>query len=222
MKALWTHWSTRIDAMSNRERLLAFAAAIGVLFLVSYVGFIEPADKRLRQTRALSATDGDVVTTLEGQKQALLADLRTHPDEPFTRRIAAADSGIADIDREIHSLGAGLARPDRMAVLVKDVLAGTPRLALVAMRNLPPVPFVDRPADAATPPAAGEGELYRHGIEVTVEGPWTELVTYATRLESLPVRVLWGRTHVDASAWPRVTMTLNLYTLSLERTWLTL
>ena len=148
-----------------------------------------------------------------------------HPDEPFTRRIAAADSGIADIDREIHSLGAGLARPDRMAALVKDVLAGTPRIALVAMRNLPPVPFVERSAEAANaagPPAAGEGDLYRHGIELTVEGPWTDLVTYASRLESLPVRVLWGRTHVDAAAWPRVTMTLNLYTLSLEQTWLTL
>jgi hypothetical protein len=79
------------------------------------------------------------------QKQALVEELRTHPDEPFLRRIEAADRGIADLDREIQALGAGLAAPERMAALVKEVLARSPQIALVAMRNLPPTP-VDRAA----------------------------------------------------------------------------
>jgi MSHA biogenesis protein MshJ len=217
MNAYWILWTARLDAMSNRERLLAFCAVLGILFLVFHVGFIEPAGDRLRLANQRLSSDGDAVTALEGQKQALLEELRRHPDEPFMRRIAAADSGIAEIDREIQDLGAGLARPERMAGLVKDVLARSPRIALVAMRNLPPVPFVEGSVDGVD-----AGDLYRHGIEITVEGAWPELVAYAGRLESLPVRVLWGRTRVDAAAWPRVTMTLNLHTLSLERTWLTL
>jgi MSHA biogenesis protein MshJ len=225
MKALWNVQAARLDAMPNRERILAFCAAAGVVFLVMYVGFLDPAGARLRQSRQQLGVDRDAVAALESQKQALLGELRTHPDEPLLRRIEAADRGIADLDREIQSLGAGLAAPERMAGLVKEVLARSPQIALVTMRNLPPVPLIEHPTDApdADGAAAGRaGELFRHGIEITVEGPWPALVGYAGRLESLPARVLWNRTRVDAAAWPRVTMTLNLYTLSLERTWLTL
>jgi MSHA biogenesis protein MshJ len=225
VKALWNLQAARLDAMPNRERILAFCAAVGVLFLVMYVGLLDPAGGRLRQLRQQLAADQDAVDALDRQKQALVAELQTHPDEPFLRRIEAADRGIADLDREIQALGAGLAAPERMAGLVKEVLARSPQIALVAMRNLPPTPLIEQPAGA--PDANGAalpraGELYRHGIEITVEGPWPALVGYAGRLESLPARVLWHRTRVDAAAWPRVTMTLNLYTLSLERTWLTL
>jgi len=225
MRALWNVQAARLDAMANRERILLFCAAAGVLFLVMYVGFLDPAGGRLRQMRHQLAADRDAITALESQKQALVAELRTHPDEPFVRRIEAADQGIADLDREIQSLGAGLAAPERMAGLVKEVLARSPQIALVAMRNQPPTPLIDAPAGAPGtdgPAEPRDGELYRHGIEITVEGPWPALVAYAGRLESLPARVLWSRTRIDAAAWPRVTMTLNLYTLSLERTWLTL
>ena len=225
MKDFWNRHAVRLDALANRERILAFCAAVGVLFLIMYMGLLNPSGGRLRQLRQQLAADGDAVTALERQKQDLMAELRTHPDEPFVRRIEMADRGIADLDREIQSLGAGLAAPERMAGLVKDVLARSPGIALVAMRNLPPTPLVEHPVDAKAPEGgtvAPTGELYRHGIEITVEGPWSALVGYAERLESLPARVLWSRTHIDASAWPRVTMTLNLYTLSLERTWLTL
>lgn len=34
--------------------------------------------------------------------------------------------------------------------------------------------------------------------------------------------VMWSRTRIDALDYPRVTMTLTLYTLSLDRTWLTI
>jgi MSHA biogenesis protein MshJ len=225
MKALWNQQAARLDALPNRERLLAFCAAAGVIFLVMYVGFLDPAGARLRLLRQQIAGDRDAINALEGQKQALLGELRSHPDEPFVRRIEAADQGIADLDRDIESLGTGLAAPERMAGLVKEVLARSPQIGLVAMRNLPPTPLIEHPADARDAEGAAParpGELYRHGIEITVEGPWPALVGYAGRLESLPARVLWNRTRVDAAAWPRVTITLNLYTLRLERTWLTL
>lgn len=225
MNAFWNRQAARLDAMPNRERILAFCAAVGVLFLVMYAGFLNPSGGRLRQIRQQLATDGDAVMALERQKQELVAGLRTHPDEPFVRRIEAADREIAEFDHEIQSLGAGLASPGRMPALVKGVLERSPDIALVAMRNLPPTPLVEHPADTAQAEGAASapsGELYRHGIEITVEGSWPALVGYAERLESLPARVLWTRTRIDASAWPRVTMKLHLHTLSLERTWLTL
>jgi MSHA biogenesis protein MshJ len=93
------------------------------------------------------------------------------------------------------------------------------------VRTLPATPFVGpHERDGAAPREAAESEagIYKHGLEITLEGSYPDLLAYAAQLEGLPARVLWNRTRIDATAYPRVTMTLTLYTLSLERTWLTI
>jgi hypothetical protein len=73
VKALWNLQAARLDAMPNRERILAFCAAVGVLFLVMYVGLLDPAGGRLRQLRQQLAADQDAV---DGSDEDLAAEER--------------------------------------------------------------------------------------------------------------------------------------------------
>jgi MSHA biogenesis protein MshJ len=41
------------------------------------------------------------------------------------------------------------------------------------------------------------------------------------KLETMPVGFYWARAELDARAHPNISLTLTLYTLSLEKTWLT-
>jgi MSHA biogenesis protein MshJ len=227
MKAFLKRAATWLDALSSRERLLVFGASVGVLFLFVMMSSIDPSMARTRDARNRLAAATATQQALDAQKRELDATLRTHPDDALRARLAAADEAIGTLDRDIQTLGGGLASPARMHTIVRELVARTPRVTLASMRNLPPAPL-----EAASEIAPGEakkrvaadasGELYRHGIEVTVEGSWPDLVEYASHIEGLPVRVLWDRTRIDATGFPRVSMTLTLYTLSLERTWLTL
>jgi MSHA biogenesis protein MshJ len=74
------------------------------------------------------------------------------------------------------------------------------------------------PADAAQQPAGPV--LYRHGVELTVDGSYADLLTYLKALEAMPQRVLWGGVQLKVEQHPKATLTLRLYTLSLSRTWL--
>ena len=73
---------------------------------------------------------------------------------------------------------------------------------------------------AAKSPAAPKNLVYKHGIELTVEGNYLDLLSYQARLEKLPWRMFFARTSVNSIDYPKVLMTVTLYTLSLEEAWL--
>ena len=62
--------------------------------------------------------------------------------------------------------------------------------------------------------------LYRHGVQLTVEGSFADLLTYVQALEAMPQRMLWGDVNFKVEQYPRAALTLQLYTISRDRHWL--
>ena len=75
----------------------------------------------------------------------------------------------------------------------------------------------DKPVAAAAP---AQPNLYRHGVEIRVEGSYADLTAYLAELEHLPQRMLWDRVAVDGEHYPKIVMTVMVYTLSLDKSWL--
>ena len=71
----------------------------------------------------------------------------------------------------------------------------------------------------AVAPAA-RPTLYRHGIELTLEGGFADLVSYLDALEDMPQRLLWGAMRLKVAQHPRALLTLRVYTLSFDGHWL--
>lgn len=79
--------------------------------------------------------------------------------------------------------------------------------------------------NAATVPATtatSGGGLYRHGVELVLEGSYADLLGYLKAMEALPQRVLWGSASLKVGQHPRTTLTLRVYTLSRDPNWLEL
>lgn len=62
--------------------------------------------------------------------------------------------------------------------------------------------------------------LYKHGVEISIEGSYADLVSYLAGLEQLPWRMFWGGVTLKAQTFPVSRLTLTVYTLSLDKTWL--
>ena len=41
-----------------------------------------------------------------------------------------------------------------------------------------------------------------------------------TELEAMPWQLYWGKVNLNAESYPKVTLTLTLFTLSLDKKWL--
>lgn len=86
-----------------------------------------------------------------------------------------------------------------------------------AAKTAPPAP-----AAPAAPPPRARSLLYRHGVEMVLQGSYLDMVSYMDALERLPVQLFWGRAALDAAAYPEVKLSLTLYTLSLDDKWMKL
>jgi MSHA biogenesis protein MshJ len=124
-------------------------------------------------------------------------------------------------------LPAPVAAPTRTTTAL--TLPGVAASAVPALAGALAVPNGAAPAatpavatTAALPPSDG-APLYRHGVEITVEGSYGDLMGYLSALESLPgPRLLWGGIKLKVEKHPTVQLSLTVYTLSLDKAWLEL
>jgi MSHA biogenesis protein MshJ len=76
-------------------------------------------------------------------------------------------------------------------------------------------------APGATPAAPKPRELlYRHGVEIVLQGSYLDMVSYMDALESLPAQLFWGKAELAAGQYPNARLKLTLYTLSLDQKWM--
>lgn len=206
----WTRAQTRFVKRSVRERTLALAIAVVLAIAVGDRALLRPSQARLAalQARAQALSAPDPAVAAARQAEASRAQRRQELNQE-----------LAQTDRALDDLTAQLVPAQQMRPLLDRLIAGLPGLHLVALRNLPAQPVH---AAAAAGVDAVEGQVYRHGFEVTVEGGYAELVQYLERLEGMPQRVYWKRAELDASLYPRERLVFEIYTLNREPTWLIL
>ncbi|MNL80209.1 hypothetical protein D3C87_2070030 [compost metagenome] len=59
-------------------------------------------------------------------------------------------------------------------------------------------------------------------MEVVLQGGYLDMLDYMESLENAPQQLFWGRAQLDARNYPTASLTLTLYTLSLDEKWMTL
>lgn len=235
-RGLLQHAATQFDARSRRERVLMGAAAVALAFMLADALWLTPA---LRQFQAARQAERQATTALESlradgerlraqstaEAQARQAELAT-----WRERVRAADARLRE-----HQ--AALVAPDQMVGLLEQMIAGH-AVRVRALQTLPRTDLLADPASApgATPPApsapatqpspsapgtpGAQPSLYRHGVELTLEGSYADLVAWLRAVEALPQRLLWGGVQFKVEQYPKATLTLRLHTLSLEHQWL--
>ena len=219
MKELWLKYEARIDALSLRERVMVFVAALVVVLFLGNALFIDPAVMRKRvlvdqMTRQSKELQGLQLQIAELEKK------RADPDAANVTRRDNLRNEIAVIDDSLKDMRSSLVPAQNMKALLQDVLARKPRLQLVAMRTLPVAPLVDK-SNAAEKAVTGGG-VFKHGIQVTVQGSYADLHDYLSRLEKINWRMFWAQASLNTDDYPRLALTVTVYTLSLDKAWLVL
>ena len=164
-------------------------------------------------------------------KLQTLEKQRADPDAAQTARRDDSKRQIAEIDATLKNLQSGLVPAQRMNALLQDMLARNPRLQLVGLSTLPATPLVEKRAPAEKPNiasapkspdklVAATSNVFKHGVQITLQGSYADLHDYLAALEKLPWRMFWSRASLSADDYPRLTLTVTIYTLSLDKAWL--
>ena len=213
MKSYWADLDKRFARLTKRERsILLLGGVIAILILGFSVVDVSLAkykmlDKQLNQARADTAT-------AKAQAQVLSVQLAQNPDERARARIAALSEQIAALDLQMEGVNRGLVPPDQMAQILEKMLARTSHVQLVKLQTLPVSHLIQRDQSDSGP------NVYKHGIEMTLQGRYLDLLDYLSRLEALPWQMFWAQAIMDANDYPAVRITVTVFTLSLDKHWL--
>jgi MSHA biogenesis protein MshJ len=228
MKALWKKFADSIDQRTTRERALILATSCVVVLVLMDSLLIGPVGAERKRLVQDTQSDQAEATRMAVQLQALRLGQAADPDAALRSRLAELADRQAQLQRQIDAQSAELVPPEKMPAVLEKILANNPRLQMIEVKTLPrtSISLEKEAAPGQAQPAkpADEkklAEIYRYGVEVTMRGSYLDLLAYLKELESLPVRMFWDKVHIAVTAYPTVTMRLVVYTISLDKTWLT-
>jgi MSHA biogenesis protein MshJ len=238
MKQYWQRIALKIDALSLRERAVIFGAAALVLLTLVNTALLEPQSAKQKQ---LSQRIKQEQAQIAGLQAEILQKVTSHaidPDAATRIRLQALKEQSAQMQGTMRNVQTGLISPDKMSDLLESMLKQNGKLRLVSLKTLPvaglneSVPTESKPAGEKTAAATASpakdkqesqpaaGSLYKHGVEVMVQGEYLDMMNYMAALEAMPWQLFWGRAKLSVDEYPKATLTLTLFTLSLDKAWL--
>jgi len=220
MKERWDAFVAKVDGISLRERALIFAAVAFALVSLINTFFLDPLLAQQKRLSAQVMQQQEKMKEIQAQLSTLLQAKQADEHAPQRERIRQLREQIAQGDAYLKEKQDRLVPPEKMAKLLEQVLNKNTRLQLVALNTLPVTSFIEQAADEATSATAPGKQIFKHGVQMTVRGSYADLLQYLTALEKLPTQMFWGMAKMQVVQYPEAELTLTLYTLSLEKTWL--
>jgi MSHA biogenesis protein MshJ len=152
--------------------------------------------------------------TSKAQVQVIVGQLARDPDMLARARIAKLSKEARDLDDQMGKINRSLIPPQRMAKILEGMLARDRQVQLVSLKTLPVTTLVERDA------TDDRANVYKHGIVMTLQGRYLDLLTYLNALEALPWQMFWSQAQMDARDYTAVRVTVTVFTLSLDKDWL--
>jgi MSHA biogenesis protein MshJ len=216
----------KVDGFSLRERVLVFAAAAFLVASLIDSVFLQPLLSKQKIVLGQVVQQQEKMKEVQAQMNSILQAQQANANSPQRERIRVLRQQIAEGDEYLKSRRDKLVPPEKMAQLLEQVLNKNGHLQLVSLETLPVSLLIEPPGDADSKAKETvrldnlEKQIYKHGVKITVRGSYADLLQYLASLEKLPTQMFWGVAKMDVVQHPTAELSLTLYTLSLDKTWL--
>lgn len=212
MRQLLQKYADGIDSMALRERAMLFGAVALVLMTLLQVFLLNPVLSRRNQLSAQNAQQEDETKAIQAQIQGLIRPNVQDQDALNRDKLKSLREQMAQLDRQFEQQQKQFVAPGKMAALLENMIGKNRNLQLMSLRNLP---------GTSPSEAAGAGAVFRHTVELSVSGSYFDLLDYLAALERMPQQVFWDGFELNVAQYPQSVLKLTIYTLSPEKSWLT-
>lgn len=240
MKEHWQRVASKIDALSLRERTIVFAMAALILVVLVNTALLEPQYARQKQLSQRIKQEQSVLGGVQAEIQQKAMSLDADPDRATRAKLQQLKDQSTELQLALADLQKGLVSPDKMSALLEDILKKNGSLRLVSLKTLPATSLLGSLPKAASPTDAVKheetasstaanaihksvaGSVYKHGVELVLQGSYLDTMDYLSQLEAMPWQLFWSQANLQVDEYPKTTLTLTLFTLSQNAKWLNL
>ena len=181
MKARWTQLAARVDALSLRERVFLFFALIVLSLVLADTLWLSPVQTRHKQITQRVAAQSTELQRLQQELQN--SGGPSGPAQRVRDELAQARARLLEVNEEIAKLPQTQADETPLTKVLVHFLRRHEGLVLVRTATLATDNRAQQPDSTA---------VTRQGLELTVAGPYHELVRYVQTLERALPALRWG------------------------------
>jgi len=226
MSATWHRLVEHLNERSLRERLLIFATVTILLLLLIHTLALRPLAKAQQEKLRDIGTSQLRITALEQEIGGLRTLYQRDPDLAVRHQIEQLEQQLHLHEHPLAEITRGMIDPTEMAAVIESILKKNRHLKIIRLENLPATPLIEEAeneGDGAEEKKGNSGHdvpIYKHGLSLEVSGSYGNLVAMLHDLESQPWRILWGEVELASERYPVSRLSLVIYTLSFEPSWL--
>lgn len=230
MKQFWDKLNAKVAALSKRERIYIFiAVVVAGLWLINSL-LLVPLFAQQKVLRSQLSQQQQQVNEVKTQISSIQQENSPNSTSPQRTRINQLKQQFDEGNAFLKSNREKLVQPEKMAEHLRQILSRNNRLQLVSLNTLAATPLLEQAADknadkpkvsqVAGAEAGMDKQVFKHGVQMTLRGNYLDLLQYLSALEKLPQQMYWAQAQMNVVQYPSTELTVTVYTLSLDRTWL--
>jgi len=220
----WYVLRDKVAELTLRERgILAAVGVILVLFVWAQFAYLPFEKQQKRQMVKLTELDQKIITQSDRLAE-LTVLLANDPNAPLRARQKSLQLDMAELTTEIENRLSNLVAPEKMADLMRNVLADYKGLNLLSAKNLPVEPLKIRTINNKTTPDKNADQnaqtvIFAHGFEMVLSGRYFQALEFLQHLEEMK-GFYWRTLDYQVEGYPKAKITIQISTLSLEEDWI--
>lgn len=233
MKQELEEFASGINRLSLRERGIIFIMIMVIVVALFNLALLDPLSAKENTLSQKSLQMRGEIQLLQTETLVLIktwAD-NPNPNAALQSRLLAIKEQLNRVDLLLQEKQLQFISPHEIPQVLKAILLQNRKLQLVSLNNLPTEPLVEPilTDDAQSTGQVGssvqvqpdaELQIFKHGVEITVQGGYFDLLAYLDELEKIPSQMFWDHVSLSVNEYPSAVLTLTVYTLSLDKTWL--
>jgi MSHA biogenesis protein MshJ len=221
---------TAYENFSSREQHMVLSTLIVVILLIGYLLVIEPVvltnTQLVEDKNSLISTTKLLSENIINTKNKKFQD----PNIPLRKQLKEVLVESKSLQEKINLLTQALVAPKQMVSLLESVLTQDKQLKLISLINLPEEAMniqgsnltsdASSAVDASNIPNTNAGQealIYRHTFDIELETTYDSALSYLKRLDDLPWQLFWQDLKYQSTQYPKGTLNIRIYTLSMSK-----
>ncbi len=205
----WQELQVKFNSLPQQRRKFWFGLT---LVFIAYLGIWVVLLPQWQAYQAEQAKLQEQLTTnrlIATQIEAIDIRLSGDPLAPLKAKLGELQEQLNEVNRKLQSETNYVSAADNRELL-KALLSNATELEVKSAQALPAERvYGDGEATA--------GAIYKHRLQLVLRGNYNQTFNYFQQLEQLPWSFYWQRLDYRVDQHPEAEITLEIYTLSLER-----
>ena len=203
------------DSRSPREHVYFISITLIALIGLFDILFWTPSNIEYDKLNKQNLSVQKDINTFEEQINQIFQKNQNDPNASYRSRLQEINQQIDELNSSILNLNKVLISPRTMTNMLENVFQKHKNLNVVSITSVP-----EDQLNLSYIPQTPDNALYRHGIEIIVEGKYKDVMNYLNELQTLSWQIYWESLDYEINQYPNGKLTLIVYTLSLDKKWI--